>query len=78
MLLRHVREMRVCTIFSVALLVWSSLASAQDFTGKVIGVADGHSITVMHQGRGESIRLLPRVGLRQRCLGEPIRETLMG
>src|SRR5688572_15644425 len=41
----------------VAVLVWSSLARAEDFTGKVVGVADGDTITVMHQGRGERIRL---------------------
>ena len=29
------------------------------FTGKVVGVADGDSITVIQQGRGERIRLLP-------------------
>ena len=48
--------LRVCAIW-VALLVWSSLASAEDFTGKVVGVADGDTITVMHKGRGERIRL---------------------
>jgi hypothetical protein len=28
----------------VALLVWPSLARAEDFTGKVVGVADGDTI----------------------------------
>ena len=50
------RLLRVRTVL-VALFVWSSLASAEDFTGKVVGVADGDTITVMHQGRGERIRL---------------------
>jgi len=29
----------------------------QTFTGKVVGVSDGDTITVMHQGRGEKVRL---------------------
>jgi micrococcal nuclease len=29
----------------------------EEFTGKVVGVADGDTITVMHQGWGEPIRL---------------------
>jgi micrococcal nuclease len=33
------------------------LASAEGFTGKVVGESDGDTITVMHQGRGERIRL---------------------
>ena len=48
--------LRVCAIW-VALLVCPTLASAEDFTGKVVGVADGDTITVMRQGRGERIRL---------------------
>jgi endonuclease YncB( thermonuclease family) len=38
-------------------LICSHLATAEDFTGRVVGVADGDTITVMHQGRGERIRL---------------------
>ncbi len=37
---------------------WSTLATAEDFTGKVVGVHDGDTTTVMHQGRGERVRLL--------------------
>ncbi|MDA2912008.1 thermonuclease family protein, partial [Nitrospiraceae bacterium AH_259_D15_M11_P09] len=30
---------------------------AADFTGRVVGVADGDTITVLHNGKGERIRL---------------------
>ena len=41
----------------IALLICTPLAVAENFRGKVVGVADGDTITVMHQGRGERIRL---------------------
>ncbi len=41
--------------FSFALLTSQTLAA--DFTGKVVGVSDGDTITVMHNGKGERIRL---------------------
>lgn len=34
-----------------------NLAAAGEWSGKVVGVADGDSITVMHDGKGEKIRL---------------------
>lgn len=37
------------------LLVGQTLAA--DFTGKVVGVSDGDTTTVLHNGRGEHIRL---------------------
>lgn len=40
---------------SLALLLLSFPASA--FSGKVVGVSDGDTITVMHQGKGERVRL---------------------
>ncbi len=40
---------------SFALL--ASQALATDFTGRVVGVADGDTITVLHNGIGERIRL---------------------
>ncbi len=40
---------------SFALL--TSQALAADFTGRVVGVSDGDTITVMHKGKGERIRL---------------------
>ncbi len=41
--------------FSFALLTNQALAA--DFTGRVVGVADGDTITVLHNGKGERIRL---------------------
>ncbi len=41
--------------FSFALLASQTLAA--DFTGRVVGVADGDTITVLHNGKGERIRL---------------------
>ena len=41
-------------------LVWLLLAgyaSAETFSGKVVGISDGDTITVLHGGRGEAIRL---------------------
>ncbi len=35
----------------------ASQALAADFTGRVVGVADGDTITVLHNGKGERIRL---------------------
>ncbi len=40
---------------SVALLTGQLLAA--DFTGRVVGVSDGDTITVLHKGKGERIRL---------------------
>ncbi len=41
--------------FSLALLTSQTLAA--DFTGRVVGVSDGDTITVLHNGKGERIRL---------------------
>ena len=41
----------------LALLLLPSLGIAQDFKGKVVGVIDGDSIRVMHEGKAEQIRL---------------------
>ena len=40
-----------------ALLVITWLACGADFTGRVVGVSDGDTITVLHNGKGERIRL---------------------
>ncbi len=40
---------------SFALLASQTLAA--DFTGRVVGVSDGDTITVLHNGKGERIRL---------------------
>ncbi len=39
------------------LLILPSAALAADFTGRVVGVSDGDTITVLHNGKGERIRL---------------------
>jgi len=38
-------------------LLLPGVVAAQDFTGKVVGVTDGDTLTVLHNGRGEKIRL---------------------
>ncbi len=40
-------------------IVWTitSATRAADFTGRVVGVSDGDTITVMHNGKGVRIRL---------------------
>ncbi len=42
-------------LLGIALIAAQTLAA--DFTGKVVGVSDGDTITVMHNGKGERIRL---------------------
>lgn len=44
-----------CLIISLTLLTFIALAKAWD--GEVVGVSDGDTITVMHDGRGERIRI---------------------
>lgn len=39
------------------LLVWPSGLLAKEFTGRVVGVTDGDTISVLHAGRAEKIRL---------------------
>ncbi len=46
----------VLLLFASALWLLSA-ALAADFTGRVVGVADGDTITVLHKGKGERIRL---------------------
>ncbi len=41
--------------FSLALITSQTLAA--DFTGRVVGASDGDTITVLHNGKGERIRL---------------------
>lgn len=49
------------TIQNILLLFWFSFfahtALAFDFSGKVVGVTDGDTISVLHDGRAEKIRL---------------------
>ena len=41
----------------LGLALIASQALAADFTGRVVGVSDGDTITVLHNGKGERIRL---------------------
>ena len=38
-------------------ILFPTLLLAADFTGRVIGISDGDTITVLHDGRAEKIRL---------------------
>src|SRR5262245_6273988 len=49
--------MRIAVLAFVAVVAFPLLSLAQDFRGRVVGVSDGDTITVMHQGRGERVRL---------------------
>ena len=44
-----------CTVTSV--LAVSPILAYAEFTGKVVGVIDGDSIRVMHEGKAEQVRL---------------------
>jgi len=44
-------------LFAFILCLHISTAFAADFTGKVVGITDGDTIKVMHNGRAEKIRL---------------------
>ncbi len=46
-------------LLSLFCAVWllSTQALAADFTGRVVGVSDGDTNTVLHNGKGERIRL---------------------
>ena len=45
------------SFFCLLCSVPSAWAVEPPFTGKVVGVSDGDTITVMHKGRGEKVRL---------------------
>lgn len=44
-------------ILCLALLFIASFAYAEDFSARVVGITDGDTITVLHDGRAEKIRL---------------------
>ncbi len=53
---------RLLSLVGIALgiytfLVLSTELRAADFSGRVVGISDGDTITVMHDGKGEKIRL---------------------
>lgn len=41
----------------VSLFVLSAALPAEAWRGKVIGIADGDTITILHSGRSERVRL---------------------
>jgi micrococcal nuclease len=44
--------------FRVAILLWlAAPVSAEDFSGRVVAIADDDTISVMHDGRAEKVRL---------------------
>ena len=53
---RPIKKLLFTLVLTVTLaaLAWSQPTS---WTGKVVGVSDGDTITVMHHGKGEKIRL---------------------
>jgi len=53
------RRIRITVLLAVLLaaLVSAAPAAAEEFVGKVIGIADGDTITVLHARRPERIRL---------------------
>ncbi len=54
--MRHSRPIATLPLFlGIALVASQTLAA--DFTGRVVGVSDGDTITVLHNGKGERIRL---------------------
>lgn len=48
---------KIAKYFVVVLLILAVPAICRAWEGKVVGVSDGDTITVMHDGRGEKIRL---------------------
>jgi len=46
-----------CYILSIFLLLITSVSQSFAWQGKVVGVTDGDTITVMHDDVGENIRL---------------------
>ncbi len=46
-----------CLPLFLGVALVASQALAADFTGRVVGVSDGDTITVLHSGKGERIRL---------------------
>ena len=55
----RLNRLSLIIVLSLALVLAavSAIASAADFSGKVVGVLDGDTIEVLHQGKPERIRL---------------------
>lgn len=66
-------------VAAVTLLALAATAQAADFTGKVVGVHDGDTLTVLNAGQGERIRLveIDAPELRQ-DFGQASKQSLSG
>jgi micrococcal nuclease len=51
------RNSKLTSTAIILTFLFSAAGLAQDFTGRVVGISDGDTITVRHDGRGEKIRL---------------------
>jgi endonuclease YncB( thermonuclease family) len=49
--------MKIVELIIASVLLSCLSVSAYDFSGRVVGVSDGDTVTVLHDGRGEKIRL---------------------
>ncbi len=47
----------ITVLIAICVALFTSLSLAADITGRVVGVSDGDTITVLHSGKGERIRL---------------------
>lgn len=50
-------NLRMCQVLVGYILLQAALAFGADFTGKVVGVLDGDTIEVLHDGHAERVRL---------------------
>ena len=70
---RSGRASRFPWLLALSLLLWPATAAAR--SGKVVGVVDGDSMTVVHEGRAEQIRLWASTAQRSIRTSEPRRST---
>src|SRR3990172_3719128 len=49
--------MRVAKVIITGILLSRVSASARDFSGRVVGIADGDTLSVMHDGHAVKVRL---------------------
>jgi endonuclease YncB( thermonuclease family) len=64
--------MRFVALLWVAFVVPAAAASAAEFRGKVVGVSDGDTITVLHDRRPQKVRLLNGIDAPEK--GQPFGE----
>ena len=58
MIQRMNRHHRIRLLFVLAIFLLASLSlAAEPYQAKVVGISDGDTITVLHDGQGEKIRL---------------------